>query len=209
MGHCSPGWLSRCFARGTFEPRPFKGIPTVVRLGAPWGLGVPRASPPGRSPGWWGVARGPPFVLSYAFSVLSFCLHTCTLTVLLFAFVWLLIATGACRARRAARDCGVFGTGRRLRRQLRALWKCGTCAVLSTRALFLRARRSSLVARTTPFSSPCSPLASLLAGALARPRARAGAEAAVHHARWLGLPPAQCLLHALSMEKFWLTMELC
>ena len=32
------------------------------------------------------MARGPLFVLSYAFSVLSFCLHTCTLTVLLFAF---------------------------------------------------------------------------------------------------------------------------
>ena len=87
------GYLG-AIARGTFEPRPFKGIPTVVRLGAPWGLGVPRASPPGRSPGWWGVARGPPYacavllVLSIiAFSVLSFCFLP--LTVLLFAIVWL------------------------------------------------------------------------------------------------------------------------
>ena len=78
-----------------------------------------------------------------------------------------------------------------------------------TRAPFLRARRSSRIARATPIPSLRSPLASPLAGAAARPRARVGGEPVACHVCWLGLPPGHCLLHALCLQKNCLALMLC
>jgi hypothetical protein len=117
-----------CFARGTFEPRPFKGIPTVVRLGAPWGLGVPRASPPGRSPGWWGVARGPPFL--FLSSVLRVCAcpcFQCFLCFPCFLFFLLLTVLSYCSTLVVCFCLLLYGYGCVLSTQSRSgLWGIGT-----------------------------------------------------------------------------------
>ena len=88
-------------------------------------------------------------------------------------FVWFLIATGACRAHRAARDCGTWEGKGQLRWQsaLRAASEqivaafgsvaCARCVVegASCRArvhFSARARRSSRVSRATPIPSTVS-----------------------------------------------------
>ena len=94
------GYLG-AIARGAFEPRPFKGIPTVVRLGAPWAW-VYRARPHravAQGGGGWHAAH--PLLFLCAFLLL----FTAYSTIVCYCLA--LIATGACRARRAARDCGI------------------------------------------------------------------------------------------------------
>ena len=72
-----------------------------------------------------------------------------------------------------------------------------------------RARRSSRASRATPISCPRSPLPPLPAGALARPRAHAGAEPAAWPMQWLGLQRGPLAVHALCMQENGLALKLC